>query len=171
MLEALIARAVRGVLLLVQTDPWGLEGKRGLNHGRPCPMYLALVLLSLLAYVSLMLLLWFLSDSSFSLHLSFPARRIWHLQRLENDSPFDETWLDDHPCYGHNPSDVQPFFNLFDKLEETDQGVQVPKKYQTNIELYDLLRPDGIAIPYTYDNFEWPHCDVSCPRAQWKRCS
>lgn len=44
---------------------------------------------------------------------------------------------------------------------DVHNGVAPPKEYYTNAELYQLLRPDGEAIPYAYDNFEWPHCDVS----------
>lgn len=40
-------------------------------------------------------------------------------------------------------------------------SVAPPKEYYTNTELYQLLKPDGEAMPYAYDNFEWPHCDVS----------
>lgn len=36
-----------------------------------------------------------------------------------------------------------------------------PKTYYTNAELYQLLDPNGNDLPYVYDNFEWPHCDVS----------
>lgn len=35
------------------------------------------------------------------------------------------------------------------------------KFYYTNMELYDLLDPRAADSPYVYDNFEWPHCDVS----------
>ncbi|CAM9867117.1 unnamed protein product, partial [Ascophyllum nodosum] len=104
--------------------------------------------------------------------------RLWHLRRLRHDPDFDETWFDDHFCYGHNPNDVQPFHDLFgdshrDIITEdstndalgnstgTVEEVQAPKKYHTNIELYNLLQPDGMAIPYMYDNFLWSHCEVS----------
>ena len=40
--------------------------------------------------------------------------------------------------------------------------VEGAKSYYTNRQLLELLRPDAMRIPYTYDNFEWPHCDVSC---------
>jgi len=46
--------------------------------------------------------------------------RLWHLSRLEQKPSFNETWISDNTCTGHN-------------------------EY----------------LPYVYDNFEWPHCDVS----------
>jgi len=85
-------------------------------------------------------------------------RRLWHLRRLENDTALDETW-EDNDCYGHSLTDIQPLFNLFG--DPPTDGVV--KKYHTNQELYELLRPDGTAIPYMYDNFQWPHCSVSQP--------
>ena len=96
-------------------------------------------------------------------------RRLWHLRRLENDLNFDETWRSDIHCYGHNPNDIQPFFNLFKGVETTKEDVQVPKKYHTNMELKNLFRPDGMTIPYMYDSFEWPHCSVSNLRARLRR--
>ena len=39
--------------------------------------------------------------------------------------------------------------------------IEPPKEYYTNAALYQLLKPDGEAIPYAYNDFEWPHCDVS----------
>ena len=39
--------------------------------------------------------------------------RLWHLMRLEGSEDFDETWVADHPCYGHNPEDIMPFHSLF----------------------------------------------------------
>jgi len=38
--------------------------------------------------------------------------------------------------------------------------VQVAKTYYTNSQLYVMLRPDAMEIPYVYDNFQWTHCDV-----------
>lgn len=35
------------------------------------------------------------------------------------------------------------------------------KSYYTNAELYAQLKPDEMSSPYTYDNFDWPHCEVS----------
>lgn len=35
------------------------------------------------------------------------------------------------------------------------------KSYYTNRDIYEFLRPDRDEMPYLYDNFEWPHCDVS----------
>ncbi len=35
------------------------------------------------------------------------------------------------------------------------------KNYYTNGELYDLLHPGEMNLPYVYDNFAWPNCDVS----------
>lgn len=115
------------------------------------------------------------------------SHSLWHLSRLEGSdtTQFDETWRDDHPCYGHNPSDVQPFHDLFlrqasvdggeEKEEEerlkdgkeqrggggSHSGVAPPKEYYTNRMLYDLLKPDGMSTPYVYGHFQWPHCDVS----------
>ncbi|CBJ31176.1 putative scytonemin-related tyrosinase [Ectocarpus siliculosus] len=126
--------------------------------------------------------------------------RLWHLNRLEdvNGEGFDETWRDDHFCYGHNPADVQPFHDLFlgqatgkgghdqqrramrderDAAKESGGEEQAagagtsggssgcgsiapPKAYYTNQMLYELLKPDGMSIPYMYAHFEWPHCDV-----------
>lgn len=90
---------------------------------------------------------------------------------------FDDVWLDDHPCYGHNPTDIQPFHDLFlgskDEEGRRDSGfedgdgtlggdpVMPVKKYYTNEMLYELLRPDGMASPYVYNHFVWSHCDVS----------
>lgn len=131
----------------------------------------------------------------------FLPPRLWHLIRLEdvNGQGFDETWRDDHFCYGHNPADVQPFHDLFlgqatgkggddqqrrtmrderDAAKEsggeeqaagagTSEGnsgggsIAPPKAYYTNQMLYELLKPDGMSIPYIYAHFEWPHCDVS----------
>ena len=89
---------------------------------------------------------------------------------------FDDVWLDDHTCYGHNPKDIQPFHDLFlGTFEEAkgdgdfedkaglsvDGSVSPIKRYYTNEMLYELLRPDGMASPYVYDHFVWSHCDVS----------
>ena len=179
-----------------------------------------------------------------------------------NDPTYVETWVDNDACYGHNPTDIQPFHDLFlseggdwstaedstdnvtddvmggvtggvtgdvtddvtgdvpdnvtgavtgdvthavtdamvddvtadvtneasahavtdavtnnvtdevvadvtadVKREVTDGdagGITPVKTYYTNKMLYDLLAPDGMSIPYIYDNFEWQHCDVSC---------
>ena len=133
----------------------------------------------LLATLSLNCLSLSAATSPYILVLSMHTRqRLWHLRRLRHDPDFDETWFDDHFCYGHNPNDVQPFHDLFgdshrDIITEdstndalgnstgTVEEVQAPKKYHTNIELYNLLQPDGMAIPYMYDNFLWSHCEVS----------
>lgn len=40
-------------------------------------------------------------------------------------------------------------------------AVAPPKTYYTNEELYELLKPRDGVLPYMYDNFDWPHCDVS----------
>lgn len=93
--------------------------------------------------------------------------RLWHLARLEQKEVFDETWISDATCVGHNEEDVQPFHDLF--LEEQDSeregqvSSEVPtmKKYYTNGELYKLLHPAEADLPYVYDNFDWPHCEVS----------
>lgn len=41
------------------------------------------------------------------------GHRLWHLRRLMDDPTYVETWVDDHACYGHNPTDIQPFHHLF----------------------------------------------------------
>ena len=40
--------------------------------------------------------------------------RLWHYKRLGNQANYDETWDPYHTCYGHNPTNFQPFKNLFD---------------------------------------------------------
>lgn len=50
---------------------------------------------------------------------------------------------------GHNPTDFQPFKNLFD-FSDT---------FYTNAELYEKLEPNLEILPYMYDNFQWPHCE------------
>lgn len=52
-----------------------------------------------------------------------PANRAWHLTRLGNHQ-FNDTWVADHTCYGHNPDDTQPFFNLFPSKEEKRDSEQ-----------------------------------------------
>ena len=90
-----------------------------------------------------------------------------------NDVTYEETWIDDNVCYGHNPTDIQPFHDMFlgeeDDSSATDEstvddrgGIAPIKKYYTNEMMYHLLAPDGMNTPYVYDNFEWSHCDVSC---------
>lgn len=76
--------------------------------------------------------------------------RLWHFKRLGNLAHYDETWDPYHTCYGHNPTDYQPFKNLFDTNDH----------FYTNNELYELLRPDDVMLPYMYDNFKWPHCEL-----------
>lgn len=73
---------------------------------------------------------------------------------------------------------MQPFHDLFQSNLETQPvgtsttamggGAQFPrqtgaaaKTYYRNADLYRLLRPDGTSLPYVYDNFVWPHCEVS----------
>ncbi|CAM9529630.1 unnamed protein product [Ectocarpus sp. 12 AP-2014] len=101
------------------------------------------------------------------LHPTFD--RLWHLSRLEQNPVFNETWISDSTCVGHNADDVQPFHDLF--LEEHEgepdvigsaggESVGPLKGYYTNAELYDLLHPAGMQLPYVYDNFAWPHCDA-----------
>eukprot|EP00752_Nemacystus_decipiens_P001330 g1320.t1 len=97
------------------------------------------------------------------LHPAFD--RLWHLARMEQKPIFNETWISDSTCIGHNEDDVQPFHDLFleeqvaGREEEVSSGVPVMKNYYTNGELYDLLHPSEMNLPYVYDNFEWPHCD------------
>lgn len=76
--------------------------------------------------------------------------RLWHYKRLGNTDNFDETWDPYHTCYGHNPSNFQPFKNIFDNLD----------RYYTNEELYENLHPEKATIPYMYDGFSWPHCEL-----------
>ena len=45
--------------------------------------------------------------------LTANGNRRWHLIRLEGQEDFDETWIPDHPCYGHNPDDTTPLHGLF----------------------------------------------------------
>lgn len=96
-----------------------------------------------------------------------PNTRLWHLARMEQKSIFDETWISDSTCVGHNEYDVQPFHDLFleeqvsEREGEASSEVPASKKYYTNGELYGLLHPSEMNLPYVYDNFEWPHCDVS----------
>lgn len=103
--------------------------------------------------------------------LSF-LHRLWHLKRL-GATDFDETWDPFHECVGHNPDDLQPFHDLFPDwdaanatpvsgktLSRTSDAVSGLKKYYSNADLYELLRPDKTDLPYLYDNFAWPHCSV-----------
>lgn len=76
--------------------------------------------------------------------------RLWHFKRLGDTSNFDETWDPYHPCSSHNPDSFQPFKNLFDEADS----------YYSNARLYDLFNPAGNHMPYLYDNFQWPHCDM-----------
>lgn len=76
--------------------------------------------------------------------------RLWHFKRLGNQDNYDETWDPYHTCYGHNPSNFQPFKNIFDQNDQ----------YYTNQELYENLRPDKPQISYMYDSFDWPHCEM-----------
>eukprot|EP00904_Undaria_pinnatifida_P005044 jgi/Undpi1/166/HiC_scaffold_1.g00163.m1 len=104
------------------------------------------------------------------LHPTFD--RLWHLSRLQSVKNFDATWRDDHSCYGHNPTDIQPFHDLF--LDGKGQGarddaedgqpandVMPIKKYYTNEMLYELLDPSGMASTYVYDHFVWTHCEAA----------
>ncbi|CAN0502724.1 unnamed protein product, partial [Laminaria digitata] len=76
-------------------------------------------------------------------------------------------------CYGHNPTDIQPFYDLFldgkgegqrdnnfeEKTGPPPDSVMPVKKYYTNEMLYELLKPDRMSTPYVYDHFVWSHCD------------
>jgi len=73
--------------------------------------------------------------------------RLWHYKRL--GTPIDETWDPYHTCYGHNPTNFQPFKNIFDSKDQ----------YYRNEELYSLLNPAAETLPYIYAHFDWPHCD------------
>ena len=81
--------------------------------------------------------------------------RLWHWIRLQaTPDTFTDDWADGNTCYGHNPNDYQPFtgdlFNLANKRND----------YLTNRELYNLFDPGRDAVPYIYDNYEWPHCNM-----------
>lgn len=76
--------------------------------------------------------------------------RLWHYKRLGDLTDYDETWDPYHKCYGHNPTNYQPFKNLFDENN----------MFYTNEELYEALRPNTPTLPYMYDHFKWPHCAV-----------
>jgi hypothetical protein len=76
--------------------------------------------------------------------------RLWHFKRLGNKKNYDDSWDPYHTCYGHNPADFQPFKNLFDDED----------RYYNNMELYELFNPASNSIPYMYEHFEWPHCDM-----------
>lgn len=54
--------------------------------------------------------------------------RLWHLRRLAASENFNETWVADNSCYGHNPDDKQPFHNLF--IEDTATPAKKDEKYQ-----------------------------------------
>lgn len=103
--------------------------------------------------------------------------RLWHLARMEQKPIFNETWISDATCVGHNEDDVQPFHDLFleeqvsDREGEASSEVPAMKKYYTNGELYGLLHPAKMNLPYVYDNFEWPHCDVSDSPTLFSGCS
>jgi hypothetical protein len=86
--------------------------------------------------------------------------RLWHWKRLAKDPNYSETWDPYHPCYGHNPEDLQPFNkNLF--MEEAEDGyVEDLSKFYNNAELYIQLHPTNPKLPYAYDNFDWPHCSA-----------
>lgn len=62
-------------------------------------------------------------------HETYPETcRLWHLRRLEASESFNETWLADHSCYGHNPDDFQPFHNLFIQDTPEPDGVRHDNK-------------------------------------------
>ena len=113
--------------------------------------------------------------------------------RFDQGDGFNETWINDSDCYGHNSGDIQPFHDLFpdyddkvgsgraDTVEfpfgvggaggdgvDAEHEIGKAKFYYTNMELYDLLDPQKTASPYVYDTFAWPHCDV---RGQSVPCS
>eukprot|EP00611_Tribonema_gayanum_P026172 TRINITY_DN614_c0_g1_i2.p1 TRINITY_DN614_c0_g1~~TRINITY_DN614_c0_g1_i2.p1 ORF type:complete len:636 (-),score=156.71 TRINITY_DN614_c0_g1_i2:706-2613(-) len=78
--------------------------------------------------------------------------RLWHYVRLTNASSYNETWEDTATCYGHNPTDIQPFKGLFGDSDGSGRD------YYTNAELYDALHPASDAMPYVYADFNWDHC-------------
>lgn len=86
---------------------------------------------------------------------------------MEQKAVFDETWISDSTCFGHNEEDVQPFHDLFleeavsEREGEASSEVPTAKNYYTNGDLYGLLHPGEMNLPYVYDNFAWPHCEVS----------
>merc|ERR1711988_130697 len=76
--------------------------------------------------------------------------RLWHYKRLGPTDNYDETWDPYHTCYCHNPSNFQPFKNVFDDND----------MWYTNEELYENLRPDKSEMPYMYEHFDWTHCKL-----------
>ncbi len=65
---------------------------------------------------------------------------------------FNETWDDNlyASCVGQRSTDATPFKDIFD-----NEG-----KVYTNKALYDLLDPMRDNLPFIYDNFRFPHCEV-----------
>ena len=81
--------------------------------------------------------------------------RLWHLVRINTDAhriAFDETWDDVaySSCVGQRTTDATPFKNIFD-----NRGT-----VYTNKELYALLDPNRDDLPFMYDNFRLPHCEL-----------
>ena len=84
--------------------------------------------------------------------------RLWHFSRLGADASFDHTWYPYHSCHGHNPDDVTPFADTDLVLDPSSSSD--PRSFYSNADLYDLFDPASDSLPYMYDHFKWPHCDL-----------
>lgn len=51
------------------------------------------------------------------------------------------------------------FLSMVSRYINFDQ-VQPMKEFYTNRDLYTHFDPDRVEMPYVYDNFQWPHCEV-----------
>ncbi|CAN0362543.1 unnamed protein product, partial [Laminaria digitata] len=62
-------------------------------------------------------------------------------------------------CYGHRGSDVFPYNILTDLITPvfTFYGITGPNTI-SNREMIKIFDPSINALPFIYDNFEWPHC-------------
>lgn len=62
------------------------------------------------------------------------------------------------PVVGHNPTDLQPW--LSGGLFPNHRGEAGP--FYSNLELYERFHPTtNFGLAYVYDNFLWPHCDLT----------
>ena len=89
--------------------------------------------------------------------LSIHGSRLWHLIRLEGLKGFDETWIPDHPCYGHNPEDTTPFHDLFLEVGLRNESVG---RYSTGYLVLscsaDTFSPVPAFQPWTTGGFSRP---------------